>query len=147
MRIAIAAILALAGCSLGPTQVTGPVESTSRFDGLEQEIRIEPALQIDASGRVFNLTSRIVNRGEQPVTVRVATCYLEPGVNIRSRARLIIRAIPGCIQGPNVLTLAPGEASNTIWFTGEIQPAGRHTIEVRHALDPEFWGRIQVVAR
>ena len=43
--------------------------------------------------------------------------------------------------------LAPGEATSTIWWTGEIERRGRYTIQVRQALDPEFWGEIQIVAR
>lgn len=138
-----ALVLALAACS-GPVSITGPVESTFIANGLEQEIRIEPASEeFFGAGRVVNLTSRLVNRGTAPVTVRVKTCYLDPGTSLRG-AKFVTRAIPGCIQTPDVLTLEPGQASSTLWFTGEIHGSGRLTIGVRHALDPEFWGEITV---
>jgi hypothetical protein len=141
-----AAVLAVSACSAG--KVTSPVESTFLADGLEQQIRIAPMGEpFDGTGEVFRLTSRLVNRGPAPVTVRVATCWLDPKQNLRASAELVTRAIPSCVQEPNVLTLAPGEASNTLSFIGQLDRPGRHTIRVRHALDPEFWGRIRVVAR
>ncbi|HEX2078839.1 MAG TPA: hypothetical protein VHG08_14045 [Longimicrobium sp.] len=137
-----AAMLALSACAAG--RVTLPVESTFLAHGLEQQIRIEPRGE---DGEVFSLTSRLVNRRSEAVTVRVVTCYLHPKENLRASAELVIRAIPGCVPEPNVLTLAPGQASNTVWFVGQLDRPGRHTIRVRHALDPEFWGVIRVRAR
>ena len=143
---AIAAVLALSACSAG--KVTSPVESTFVANGLEQQLRIEPAGEpFDNTGEVFQLTSRLVNRGSEPVTVRVVTCWLDPKENLRASAELMARAIPGCVPQPNVLTLAPGEASGSLSFIGQLDRPGRHTIRVRHALDPEFWGEIRVVAR
>ena len=149
MRILIlAAALTLAACSGANPAIPDPVETTFLSNGLEQEIRIRPMdPQVDPRGKMFHLTSRLVNRSDAPVTVRVVTCWLDPKVNLRTRATFISYAIPGCIAGPSEYTLAPGEASNTLWFTGEIERPGRYTIEVRHALDPEFWGKVEVVAR
>ncbi|HYR06399.1 MAG TPA: hypothetical protein VEQ60_01445 [Longimicrobium sp.] len=149
MRILIlAAAIALAACSGANPAIPDPVETTFLSNGLEQEIKIRPMdPQVDPRGKMFHLTSRLVNRSDAPVTVRVVTCWLDPKVNLRTRATFIAYAIPGCIQGPSEYTLAPGEASNTLWFTGEIERPGRYTIEVRHALDPEFWGKVEVVAR
>ena len=149
MRLTLlAAALLLAACSQGPAAITGPVDQTSIVNGLEHELRIEPA---DATtfpnGKAFNLKSRLINRTDAPMTVRVVTCWLDPKVNLRTRASFIAMAIPGCVPEPNVITLAPGQASRTLWFTGEIERPGRYTIEVRHALDPEFWTAIQVTAR
>jgi hypothetical protein len=144
----IAAALLLAACGHDPAQITGPVDQTSIVNGLEHELRIEPA---DAAtfpnGKAFNLKSRLINRTDAPMTLRVVTCWLDPKVNLRTRASFIAMVIPGCIGEPNEVTLAPGEASRTLWFTGEIEWPGRYTIEVRHALDPEFWTPIQVTAR
>ena len=149
MRILIlAAAIALAACSGANPAIPDPVETTFLSNGLEQEIKIRPMdPEIDPRGKMFHLTSRLVNRSDAPVTVRVVTCWLDPKVNLRTRATFIAYAIPSCIQGPGEYTLAPGEASNTVWFTGEIERPGRYTIEVRHALDPEFWGKVEVVAR
>ena len=149
MRILVlAAAIALAACSGANPAIPDPVETTFLSNGLEQEIRIRPMdPQVDPRGKMFHLTSRLVNRSDAPVTVRVVTCWLDPKVNLRTRATFISYAIPGCIAGPSEYTLAPGEASNTLWFTGEIERPGRYTIEVRHALDPEFWGKVEVVAR
>jgi hypothetical protein len=148
MRIlTLAAVLALAACSGANPAIPDPVETTFVSNGLEQEIRITPVGEpTDPSGKMFHLTSRLINRSDAPITVRVVTCWLDPKVNLRTRATFIAFAIPSCVQGPSEYTLAPGQASNTVWFTGEIERPGRYTIEVRHALDPEFWGRVEVVA-
>jgi hypothetical protein len=145
MRLLATAALALALSACGGTlAITGPVESTFAAHGLEQVIRIEPADPATFSrDPVVNLTSRLVNRGSAAVTVRVATCYLDPDRSLRG-ARFVVRALPGCIQTPDVITLAPGQASDRLWFVGEIHASGRATLGVRHALDPEFWGEIRV---
>lgn len=151
MRIAallpVLAVLA-AACGGDPTRITEPFEQTNTFGSLEQVIRVAPAPpEIDGKGKMFHLTSRLVNRGDAPVTVRVVTCWIDPKVNMRTRATFIAYAIPGCVGEPNELTLAPGESSNTLWFVGEIEWPGEYEIQVRHALDPEFWGRVTVVAK
>lgn len=144
--VILAALLALSACSAG--KVLEPFESTFLSNGLEQRITVEPgSKQVDDTGVMFNLKSTLVNRGSGPVTVRVVTCWLDPKENLRADVELVTRAIPSCIPEPNVLTLAPGQASNTLWFTGQFDRPGRHTIRVRHALDPEFWGEITVRAR
>jgi hypothetical protein len=148
MRIllTVAALLALSACSAG--KVLEPFESTFLSNGLEQQIRVEPvSAELDDTGVMFNLKSTLVNRGSDPVTVRVVTCWLDPKENLRADVELVARAIPGCVPEPNVLTLAPGQASRTLWFTGQFDRPGRHTIRVRHALDPEFWGEITIRAR
>lgn len=151
MRIlgTLAAALALAACSGGMAEITGPFASTFAANGLEQEIRVVPAEEevFGPDNKVFHLKSRIINRGDAPATVRVVTCWLDPRLHMRTRAPLVTRAIPGCIFTPDVFTLAPGEATSTVWWTGEIERAGRYTIQVRHALDPEFWGEVEIVAR
>lgn len=141
-----AAALALSACAAG--KITSPVESTFLANGLEQQIRIEPMGEpFEPTGEVFRLTSRLTNRGSEAVTVRVVTCWLDPKENLRARAELVARAIPSCVPEPSVLTLAPGEASNTLTFIGQLDRPGRHTIRVRHALEPELWGEIAVRAR
>lgn len=142
---ALAAVLALAACSAG--KVVGPFEATFLSNGLEQQITIDRNDALDPSGRVFTLRSRLVNRSAEPITVRVVTCWLEPKQHLRATAELVTRVIPGCIQSPNLVTLVPGQASESLSWTGEIDRPGRHTIQVRHALDPEFWGEIQFTAR
>lgn len=144
--VTLAALLALTACSAG--KVLQPFASTCLSNGLEQRITVEPASkQVDDTGVMFNLRSTLVNRGPEALTVRVVTCWLDPKVNLRADVELVTRAIPSCVHEPNVLTLAPGQASNTLWFTGQFDRPGRHTIRVRHALDPEFWGEITVRAR
>lgn len=154
MRIPIllAAALALAACAGSPTQIEDPVEQVNTFGTLEQELRVTPLpAEMDPSGRMFRLTSRIVNRGTEPVTLRLVHCWLEPGVNLITEASFISYAIPGC-PGPipghdGLTTLAPGEASGTRVFTGEIEFPGTYKFRVRHALDPEFWGEITITAK
>lgn len=149
MRIltACAAALALAAC-WGAAGVDRPFHSVSPFaGGLEQEITVRPAGGPFGDERVFSLSSRIVNRGSRPLTVRVVTCYLEPGRDLRTRGKLVARAVPGCIQTPDVYTLAPGEATPGVSFIGQFNRPGRYTVRVRHALEPEFWGEIRLRAR
>ncbi|HEX6369401.1 MAG TPA: hypothetical protein VF006_10740 [Longimicrobium sp.] len=144
--VTLAAVLSLSACSAG--KVLEPVESNFLSNGLEQQIRVEPvSAELDNSGEVFNLKSTLVNRGSAPVTVRVVTCWLDPKEHLRADVELVTRAIPSCIPEPNVVTLAPGQASRTLWFIGQFDRPGRHTVHVRHALDPQFWGEIIVRAR
>jgi len=140
----LAAALLLAGCGASAPEIAAPVAQVHTQDGLEQQITVTPRAD---DPDWFDLKSTLVNRGDAPATVRVVTCWLDPKVNLRTRARFNGYAIPSCIQAPDVVTLAPGESSPTLWFSGRIERAGRYRIEVRHALDPEFWGEVEVVAR
>lgn len=142
-RLAAAALL-LAACSASAPEIAGPAEQVHAHAGLEQQITVTPRAD---DPDWFDLKSTLVNRGDAPATVRVVTCWLDPRVNLRTRATFNGYAIPSCIRTPDVVTLAPGEASPTLWFSGRIERAGRYRIEVRHALDPEFWGAVEVVAR
>lgn len=152
LPILLAAALALAACAGNPVEIEEPVEQVNTFGTLEQELRVGPLPpEMDPSGRMFRLTSRIVNRGDAPVTLRLVHCWLEPGVNLLTDASFIAFAIPGC-PGPEpgadgLTTLAPGEASQTRVFTGEIEFRGTYKVRVRHSLDPEFWGEITIRAK
>lgn len=141
-----AAALLLAACNGGVPRIAGPVDQVFAHGGLEQRLTVShPAPDEDPDW--FHLKSTLVNRGDEPVHVRVVTCWLDPKVNLRTDASFNGYAIPSCVREPNELTLEPGQSSNTLWFSGRIERAGRYTIRVRHALDPEFWGEIEVVAR
>jgi hypothetical protein len=152
LPILLAAALALAACARNPTQIDEPVEQTNTFGTLEQELRVSPLpSDMDPSGKMFRLTSRMVNRGDAPVTLRLVHCWLEPGVNLLTEATFIAFAIPSC-PGPvpgsdGLTTLAPGEASGTRVFTGEIEFPGTYKFRVRHSLDPELWGEITIRAK
>lgn len=147
MRVIVplaAAALLLAACGASAPEIAGPAGQIHTQGGLEQQITVTPRAD---DPDWFDLTSTLVNRGNAPVTVRVVTCWLDPKVNLRTRATFNGYAIPSCIGTPDVVTLAPDAASPTLWFSGRIERAGRYRIEVRHALDPEFWGEVVVVAR
>lgn len=150
MRIATAApaaLLTLAAC-WGAAGVDRPFHSVSPFaGGLEQEITVGPAGGPFADEKVFHLSSRIVNRGSRPTRVRVVTCYLSPKRHLRTRGTLVQRVIPGCIGTPDLYTLAPGEATPPVGFTGQFNRPGHYTVRVLHALEPEFWGEIRIRAR
>jgi hypothetical protein len=130
--------------------VAEPVEQTFTFGGLEQQIRIAPmSKETDPEGKWFVLSSRIINRSDVPVAVVAVTCWLDPDTNLRTRAEFSSYAIPSC-PGPNPEDdniLDPGESTRGAWFAGSIERPGRYTIQVRQALDPEFWGEVTVVAR
>lgn len=144
--LTIAALL-VGACGGAPTQVSGPSETRFTAHGLEQQLTIRTSGPADPDPGWLHLSSRLVNRSDAPITVRVVTCWLDPKQHLRTRADFNGYAIPGCIPEPNVLTLAPGEASGSVGFAGRIARPGRYTILVRHALDPEFWGEVEVTAR
>jgi hypothetical protein len=144
----LATALLLSACGHGPAEITGPVDQSYIVDGLEHELKIKPADPAwFPSGKAFTLTSRLINRGDTPRTVHVATCWLDPKHDMRTRATFISWVQPDCVMTPNVLTLAPGEATPSLSFTGEIEWPGHYTFEVRHAQDPEIWSKIEVTAR
>jgi hypothetical protein len=145
--IALAAALLLAACSGNPVEIAGPSEQVSLHNGLEQQITVTPADPSLGDPDWFNLKSTLVNRSDAPITVRVVTCWLDPKLHLRTNASFNGYAIPGCVPEPSLVTLAPGESSRTLWFSGRIERRGRYRIQVRHALDPEFWGEVYVTAR
>lgn len=143
----LAAALVLAACSGTPTQVTGPAEQRFTFNGLEQEIRVTYSGPGDPTPGWIHISSRIINRSDAPIAVTVQTCWLDPKTNLRTRASFDSYAIPDCVRGDYDGVLDPGEASPSVGFSGHIERAGRYRIDVRQALDPEFWGSVEVVAR
>jgi hypothetical protein len=145
--VPLAAALLIAACSGKPAGIAGPSEQVSVHNGLEQQITVTPADPALGDPDWFNLKSTLVNRGDAPITVRVVTCWLDPRLHLRTNASFNGYAIPGCIQESDVVTLAPGESSRTLWFSGRMERRGRYRIQVRHALDPEFWGEVYVTAR
>ncbi|HWK88875.1 MAG TPA: hypothetical protein VNP72_02745, partial [Longimicrobium sp.] len=108
-------------------------------------------LEWDDSGEMMRLTSRIINRGDEPVTLRLAGCYLFLGTNIETKATFDRMAMPSCPGPPpgsdGTTTLAPGQASQSLSFIGGIEFPGRYKFRVRHVLDPELWAEIEVTAR
>lgn len=143
----LAAALLLAACGGSPDGITGPLEQSFMINGLEQQITVSYPPAGDPDPDWVHLTSRIINRGDAPVQVQVVTCWLDPRVNLRTRAEFNSYAIPGCAAPAGDNVLAPGEASATASFSGRIEGRGRYRIEVRQLLDPEFWGAVEVVAR
>ena len=144
--VPLLALALTAGACANPTgPEMEPTFSVSVQDGLEQQLTVTP-LPDNGQG-MFYLESRLVNRGDAPVQVRVTRCFLEPGVDLKTRAHFSTIGMPSCIPEPNVITLAPGETSKGVGFSGAIRGRGRFTLYVRHAREPEMWGRIDVVAR
>ncbi len=141
-------LLLAASCQSAPS-ITGPDMTVISYGGIEQVLQLEANNPWDNSGRGLRLTSRLVNRGEEPVTLRVRTCYLREGIDLQTtpRAEFLGIALPGCVPEPDVITLQPGESSKTLFFAGLIQDPGRYRISVRHAIEPELWGTIEIVAR
>ena len=147
LPLLLAAALLAGACAGDPVQISEPVEQSFTFGGLEQEIKVRPLPpEWDPEGKWFQITSRIINRSDEPIPVRVVTCWLDPNEHLRTHADFIGMAIPECVMPDYDGVLDPGEASPTAWFAGQIGRPGRYTIGVRQALDPEFWGEITVVA-
>ena len=144
----VVSIALFAACQDAPS-VTGPNLTVQAFGGIEQELQLKTDNPWDPSGRWFHLSSRLVNRGDQPVVVRVRTCELRLGIDLISTPRADFVGIgqPGCVEEPDLVTLAPGDSSNVVSFTGMIRERGQYRIAVRHAVDPELWGSIDVFAR
>lgn len=147
LTVPLAAALLLAACSAGPTEVPGPVEQSFTYNGLEQQLTVTYSGPDDPTPGWFHLRSRIVNRTDAPVAVRVQTCWLDPRTNLRTRASFDSFAIPSCVQPDYDGVLDPGEASPTVWFSGHIERPGRYRIDVRQLLDADFWGTVEVVQR
>lgn len=143
----IAALLLVAASACGPARVTRPVQSVTRHGALEQHLEVRVRDPSAADPDWFHLSSRLVNRGTAPMTVRVVTCGLDHKRDLRTRARFMAMAAGSCAPGPDVITLAPGEASPPVGFSGAIEWPGRYTVRVRHALEPEFWATIRITAR
>jgi hypothetical protein len=141
-------LLLATGCH-GIQSVTGPETSIQRFGGVEQVLTLNTNPTGSSGTRTFNLTSQLVNRGEAPVTLRVRTCYLRPGIDIvfTPGAQFVAIAEPGCIQEPDVITLQPGDSSSTVFFHATIQDSGIYQVAVRHSIDPEFRGKLSIFVK
>jgi hypothetical protein len=142
-------LLAASACAEAPLSISGPATTALGTDGIEQVIELQTEHGWKGTRGAFALTSRLVNRGDAPVTLRVTPCYLRPGVDVKATPsmELLAQVIPGCVSGLEVVTLQPGESSSALWFGGIVQRPGRYLVSVRHAADPEMWGTIEVVAR
>ena len=150
LPIVLTAVLALAACSGSPTNIAEPVEQSFTFGGLEQQIRVtRMSRETDPEGKWFVLSSRIINRSDAPIAVRAITCWLDPRTDLRTDAEFDSYAIPSCPgRSPDEDDiLDPGESSGTMSFTAAVGRPGRYNFRVRHAVDPELWGEIQVTAR
>lgn len=146
--LALPFIAAIASCT-NPLTIEGPSTTLLAPNGIEQVLELKEDHPWKGSRGGFMLHSRLTNRGDAPVTFRVRTCYLRHGVDVTStpRMELLASAIPGCPSVPDVITLAPGETSGFMWFGGIIQDRGRYRISVRHSIEPEIWGTIDVTVR
>jgi hypothetical protein len=143
-------LLLAAACKEGPLDVVAPPTTTVLSEsGLEQVLQLEAEHPWKDLRGGFRISSRLVNRGTEPVTVRVTACYLEYGVDVKSKPKIELLAfmIPGCVAMNNVITLQPGQSSGSMSFGGQVQDPGRYKVSIRHAQDPELWGEIELVVR
>ncbi|HEU0014668.1 MAG TPA: hypothetical protein VFQ45_13365 [Longimicrobium sp.] len=143
--------ISLLACGGDPVAIPEPRQEVVSFNGLEQELTVTRNLEWDDSGEMMALRSRIINRSDKPVTVRLAHCWLFLGDNIITKATFTSMVMPSC-AGPEpgsdgTTTLQPGEASKSLSFVGAIEFPGTYTFKVKHLVDPEFWGEIKITAR
>jgi hypothetical protein len=143
-------LLLAAACKEGPLDVEAPPTTTVLSEnGLQQvlELRADHPWKDLRGG--FMIVSRLVNQGTEPVTVRTTACYLEYGVDVKSKPKIELLAfmIPGCVQLSTIITLQPGQSSGIMTFGGQVQDPGRYKVSIRHAQDPELWGTIELVVR
>lgn len=144
--VAVGVVLASCG---GAAEIAGPRQDMQQVQlagDLEHVVRIETGTPW-GSARSIHIRSHLVNRGSKPITLLARECYLELGTDIRfePRAEFLGIVTPGCPGPQGAITLQPGASSNSVFFAGHIQDAGRYRIHVRHAQDPEIWTTLEIV--
>ncbi|MGH7636107.1 MAG: hypothetical protein ACREOK_00520 [Gemmatimonadaceae bacterium] len=146
--------LALAATSVSCSSALEPA-ATGRFDGavdvplgggLIQTIRVENGFAWDARGDWIEISSRIRNAGDVPITFsQRELCYLETR-DLDTDIRFDSRAEVSCAQPrPRVVTLNPGESGDRVTMVAvNASGPGTYRVRVRHVVQPEHWGEITV---
>ncbi|HEX8904202.1 MAG TPA: hypothetical protein VF771_05130 [Longimicrobiaceae bacterium] len=150
LRLVLPLLVAAAGCKgADALTITGPSATKLTENGVEQVLELQANHPWQGQRGAFAITSRLVNTGTQPVTLRVKTCELKYGIDLQSTPAIGLVAVaePECIPTPDVITLQPGQSSGTLWFGGIVEHPGTYSISIRHALEPESWATIQITAR
>ena len=109
--------------------------------GLEQRLvaKVEAAPAGSPYTALLTATSTIVNTGSAPVRVTARTCLFQES-DVGTTAKMDrFEPLISCSAVTMTLTLAPGQSTGPMDVQFGVRSGpGTYTLELRHALDPEF---------
>ena len=109
--------------------------------GLEQRLvtKVEAAPAGSPYTALLTATSTIVNTGSAPVRVTARTCLFQES-DVGTTAKMDrFEPLVSCSAVSMALTLAPGQSTGPMHVQFGVRSGpGTYTLELRHALDPEF---------
>ena len=137
-RVVLALVAVVGGCADGSVDLATALMEARSGAGLEQVLEAQVTAQ---NGVVrFSITSTLVNRSGQPLTLTVRSCYLRASDLRGDRAGLRLEEpLMLCASDGHRITLPPGESSEPLAIGGSMDAGSSHELEVRHALQPEHW--------
>lgn len=137
-------VAVLAACGSGQTPLDPDsleARSVPGLPGVEHILTI--ASEATEGGASFVIHSTIRNTGNEPATLEVRTCYLgEEDVRGGHGGLTLYEPLMVCAAHAQSITLAPGEASETLTLSGVGPSGSTHHVEIRHTVDPEHWSPV-----
>jgi len=129
------------GSPAGPADAGLVGNLDGRAVGLEQRLvtKVEAAPAGSPYTALLTATSTIVNTGSAPVRVTARTCLFQES-DVETTAKMDrFEPLVSCSAVSMTLILAPGQSTGpmNVQFGVRSGP-GTYTLELRHALDPEF---------
>lgn len=141
----VALLTLIGGCAEGPLDPATALMAAGSIAGLQQLLEVQ-ATTHNGVGH-FTITSTLLNGGDEPVTLKVRSCYLRDADLRGERAGLLLsQPLMLCASDGHEITLAPGEASEPLAISGAMPAGSSRDLEVRHALAPEHWAPVTVTA-
>lgn len=135
----VALLPLVGGCAQGPVDPATALIAA----GLEQLLEVQTNTHDDVGH--FTITSTLLNGGDEPVTVKVRSCYLRDADLRGERAGLSLEEpVMLCASDGHEITLAPGEANGPLAISGSMPAGSSRDLEVRHVLAPEHWAPVTV---
>lgn len=141
----VALLPLVGGCAEAPLDPATALMAAGSIVGLEQLLEVQVTTQ-NGVGH-FTITSTLLNGSDEPVRVKVRSCYLRDADLRGDRAGLRLQEpLMLCASDGHEITLAPGEASEPLAISGTMPAGSSRDLEVRHALAPEHWAPVTVTA-
>lgn len=137
----LALLLLLGACAEGPLDPAAALLEA----GLEQVLEVRTTAQDGFAN--FTITSTLWNSTDESITLRVRSCYIRRAdvrgalAGLRLHEPLML-----CATDHHDIVLDPGEASETLEISGEMEPGASHDLELRHMLMPERWAPVTLTA-